>query len=368
MKITVVYVVNKLRNSGPVRVMLDIIKYLDMSRFAPVIVTLMEEDQSRSIKNTFEGLGVQIISYMYNFWQLEFQPSKIAKRIESECNSFENVIYHAHSYQANTIIANMSSKRTVATVHCISGEDYVINYGAIQGRYMSLRYRRNLKNIKYPVAISEYMADYYKSVAPHLKVITNGVDFIPGEIIDSEICKRKLGCQDRLVILVSGAFSKRKNQQLIIHELRNLSIDFLCIFIGKGDLLEKCKTLATGDDRFIFKGYVFNVQDYIKAADVVVSASLSEGMPLAVLESINIGSPVLLSSIPPHIEIYRKMKGIGVGIFHHSKKGGLLEEIRRFVPLDNLRRKQVANMAYSIYSATRMSDNYQELYSQIIND
>lgn len=364
MKITVVYVVNKLRNSGPVRVMLDIIKYLDKSRFVPVIVTLMEEDQSRSIKNTFEGMGVQIISYKYNFWQLEFEPSKIAKRIELECNSFENVIYHAHSYQANIILANMSSKQTVATIHCISGEDFVINYGSIQGRYMSLRYRRNLSNIRYPVAISEYMANYYKDVAPHLKVITNGVDFIPDKVEDPKIYKQELGCEDRFVILVSGAFSKRKNQQLIIQELKKLPFDFLCIFIGKGDLLEKCKELAEGDGRFIFKGYVFNVKDYIKAADIVVSASLSEGMPLAVLEAINMGCPVLLSSIPPHNEIYRRMSGLGAFVFDYLKEGSLSKAIEEIISLP-INRMDVSNAACTIYSARRMSESYQELYSKI---
>lgn len=53
----------------------------------------------------------------------------------------------------------------------------------------------------------------------------------------------------------------------------------------------------------VFHGFVDNVVPWLQASDLFVSASASEGMPLAVLEALSCGLPALLSDIPPHREI-----------------------------------------------------------------
>lgn len=365
MRVTIVYLVNKLRNSGPIRVMLDIIRHLDREQFTPVIITLTGEDKSRSIKDRFVSLGVEVVALDYNYWQLEFLPCRIAKHIESICRDYSNVVYHSHSYQANNILAHIKSHSAVATIHCISGEDYLMNYGALQGRYMSWRFRSALRRIAHPVAISDYMTAYYSPING-LQTIVNGVErYIATPKSQSEY-KRALGCEGKFVILVSGGFNKRKNQQLIINELKALDCDFVCIFIGKGDTLQQCTEAAAGDSRFRFDGYVFNVGEYLSAADVVVSASYSEGMPLAVLESLTMGCPVLLSNIPPHIEICNKMEGEGVQIFDISTSGSLAAAV--MVAMQQVcDREAIANRSYEIYSAKGMSENYQRLYLECIN-
>lgn len=365
MNVTIVYLVNKLRNSGPVRVMLDIVKHLNRELYTPVIITITPEDESRSIKDKFVSLGVEVIALKYSYLQMEFMPCRIAKHIESICRDYSNVVYHSHSYQANNILAHIKSHSTVSTIHCISGEDYLMNYGALQGRYMSWRFRSALRRIAHPVAISDYMTAYYSPING-LQTIVNGVErYIATPKSQSEY-KRALGCEGKFVILVSGGFNKRKNQQLIINELKALDCDFLCIFIGKGDTMQQCIELAAGDSRFRFDGYVFNVGEYVCAADVVVSSSYSEGMPLAVLESLTMGCPVLLSNIPPHIEICNKMEGEGVQIFDHSTSGSLAAAVVD-VMQRSYDRAAIANRSYEIYSAKVMSESYQRLYLECVN-
>jgi len=363
--INVVYLINQLRNSGPTRVLLDICKYLDRSIYNPIIVSLRADSTDRSIKHKFTELNIEIVEYKYKFWQLELWQKNISRTISNRFAKYQQVIYHAHGYHPNLILSYLRDQTTISTLHCISGESFVMNKGYLLGNYMSIRFRSVLKHIDYPIAISKYMQAYYMGVCDNIQVITNGVDFHIDNSLSKQQYKAKLGYPNQYIVLVSGAFSPGKNQRFIIEELKNTNLSFKCIFIGKGDLLAECKSLVSDDDRFEFKGYVFNVSDYINAADVVISASLSEGMPLAVLETINMGCPILLSNIPPHIEICDNMNGLGVHVFECQT--GRLSSLFKKVQLLNEDHNTIAERAYSIYSAENMSKEYQKLYNKAIH-
>lgn len=62
-----------------------------------------------------------------------------------------------------------------------------------------------------------------------------------------------------------------------------------------------------------FRGNVSNVFEYLKVADLFISASWAEGLPNSVLEAMGSGVPVLLSRvIEPHKEIYQLNSNIGM--------------------------------------------------------
>ena len=75
----------------------------------------------------------------------------------------------------------------------------------------------------------------------------------------------------------------------------------LLLLIGDGPLREACA--EQGVDSVLVTGQVDNVQDYLRASDVYVSSSMTEGMPLGVLEAMACGLPVLLSDIAAHREL-----------------------------------------------------------------
>lgn len=365
----IIYIISSLRKSGPVNVLYDICKMLDRSKFRPIIVTLKGEDKTRSIKDNFIDLGIEVYAFQFSNLQMELFPGRVARIIMNEIIINNKSVIHAHCYHASLIASHLKKYRSVETIHCIAEEEYNLTYGDIKGKYLMWRHIRNLKNIDYPVAISDYMFQYYKDICnKNLITIYNGVDFCRKKDVDIENLKDKLGIpRNKKIVLYSGFFSVRKNAKYIISELKSSKrSDFICVFIGKGDLLEECKSLVIDDPRFMFKGYVFNVSDYLSVADIYISASMSEGLPLAVLEALNMGVPSLLSAIPPHNEISTSMDLPSVRTFSLRTDG--LKTAFEDMYMNVFDRNAIAQKAFLLFSSETMTRKYEKLYNDIIEE
>jgi len=106
---------------------------------------------------------------------------------------------------------------------------------------------------------------------------------------------------DATVLLSVGEFTKNKNHKMAIEAISKLSRDDVYYIIcGRGKLLEECKEYAKGlglGSRVIFTGYRNDVQDYYKAADLFLFPSFREGLPVAVMEALASGLPVVCTNI-----------------------------------------------------------------------
>lgn len=83
--------------------------------------------------------------------------------------------------------------------------------------------------------------------------------------------------------------------------------DASLVFVGDGSLRGELETEAKAlgiADRVLFCGFVPNPLPVVKAARGLVLSSVYEGCPNAALEAYIVGTPVLLSDIPPHRAIF----------------------------------------------------------------
>lgn len=80
-------------------------------------------------------------------------------------------------------------------------------------------------------------------------------------------------------------------------------------------MLEECKQLAKGCPSIVFKGYTFNVDEYLKAADYAICASRSEGFGLSCVEALMTGVPVIASDIGPFRELQPGILNYKIYIF-----------------------------------------------------
>ena len=164
-------------------------------------------------------------------------------------------------------------------------------------------------------AMSGVMKRYLESlgVSTPIQVIPEGPDlerFRPiGSSEEKSHLRHKLGLEQGCqIILAIGQITPRKGTDVLIEAFARLCHDHpnaRLILVGpRSDLdreeltsfrerLQKTVMDANAQDRVNFTGTVNNVEDYIRAADMLVIASRREGVPNVMSEAMACGLPVI---------------------------------------------------------------------------
>ena len=144
-----------------------------------------------------------------------------------------------------------------------------------------------------------------------LIVIVNSFNEKKIESLSTQSNNKKLFSNlDGLKMVCVGTLNDNKNQIEVLNALKlSKRIRGQLIFLGGGPNRKKFEKYAETINSNVciqFKGKVsrdLTIQ-YMYEADIFLSLSKGEGMPLAVLEAMGAGCYAILSNIPPHSEIY----------------------------------------------------------------
>ncbi len=374
---TVVYLINQLKRSGPVNVLYNIVANLDYTEYKPIIIKLMQDDPAKSVTGLFEAQGIEVIGFNFSFWDLELRTIKVAEKINSCLCKFNADILHSHGYHPLLISSYIKKDiLKIDTQHCISIDSFRSSRGYIVGTYMHYRYRERLKKVTVGVAISESVKEYYHKSLPDLSqtLIYNGIDVVKFDMqnYDKSYWKEKIGVSGSQVLyVVVGHLSKLKNPLYVIKTftslldkgfLRNTTL----LFCGSGTEENKCKRLAYKYPQIIFKGFVPNVSDYLRAADVSICASKSEGFGLNFIEALASNALVLSNLIPAFNEfssIYPKLQKYQFSTQCQESLESRLCEIER-EGLEDI--NDVVDDVKNRFSATQMALEYMKLYEKCL--
>ena len=160
---TIVYIINQLRKSGPVEVLYNLVKNLHRFSVTPVIIRMMEDDTDRSITPAFKELGIEVLEFSYSFIDLELRTRWVAQSLEQLFVGRKVDLIHTHGYHPVLVASYMHLDcPKIETMHCICQEDFVSSKGKILGTYMNWRYLRHLKRLDAGVDISETGKMFYE--------------------------------------------------------------------------------------------------------------------------------------------------------------------------------------------------------------
>ena len=102
-----------------------------------------------------------------------------------------------------------------------------------------------------------------------------------------------------------GELNKRKNQIFLVKAMKKLP-DMKLMLVGDGKerkAIEKYIKKEGLDERVKITGFTKNVGEYLKSADLYVSASTIEGLPFNILEAMEAGLPIVATNIKGQADV-----------------------------------------------------------------
>ncbi|MGR8934300.1 MAG: glycosyltransferase family 4 protein [Gammaproteobacteria bacterium] len=265
------------------------------------------------------------------------------------------------------VLLRKSLRSTVFTVHnCYQNHKFKNRLLLIP---IFASYRRIVCCSK--ASLESFPAFYKWLGGKRLVAIENGVDM---ERIDRILGERKqrIDNRDRFTVISVGRLIKIKNPLTLINAFRQSALpESRLIFLGEGDLRGKMEdTIRASGLEVELAGLMprNTVFEALAQADVFVSTSFGEGLPIAVLEAMACGCPVILSDIQPHREIAAGTDFIPLIAPHDS--AGFAREISRFQSLSAAERSAVGEKCRAWveerFSLTAMHKRYFALYEQVL--
>lgn len=158
--------------------------------------------------------------------------------------------------------------------------------------------------------------------------------------LTKEQAKEKLGISEGEIVLLSvGDLNERKNHKVIINSLSLMQEKNVHLYIAGWDQLDgKLASLASElgvSDKVTFLGYTRQLSVYFSAADIFMFPSLQEGLPVALMEAMAMGVPVICSSIRGNTDLIKD--GEGGYLCKPTDSAGFAEKADFLIKNENIR-------------------------------
>jgi glycosyltransferase involved in cell wall biosynthesis len=143
-------------------------------------------------------------------------------------------------------------------------------------------------------------------------VIVNGVDAERIRALGArgDITRAGLGLRSDAPLLVTVArFDPVKGLDVLLRAMPALAARVPAVqllVVGDGPLRARLQALARevgAGDRVVFAGAIPDAARVLPLADLYVTASRGEGLPLALLEAMAVGLPVVATAVPGHTDV-----------------------------------------------------------------
>jgi glycosyltransferase involved in cell wall biosynthesis len=295
---------------------------------------------------------------------------KLVKRIRS--HKIDVIIsYHEKSDISNFLIKKLFGKRIIS-----------ISSKRDLGFKLNGRLRQLIKYItpKFDAvtapsnSIKEWLIDDFKLDKDNIHVIKNGVDLSSYPVITENeklLIKSQLNIPQVSRLMTSvGSLKSVKGHKYLLQSfatfLQRSKDDWLLVLLGDGELRGELESQAHElriQGSVLFTGYQTNVPKWLLASDLMVSATLSEGLSNALIEGCAAGCPVVATNVGGNPEIVRHgYNGLLVESESPEEMSEALIKLTESESLQGVMSVNSRNQALTEFSNTSMVDSLEALY------
>jgi glycosyltransferase involved in cell wall biosynthesis len=346
-------------------------KHIAGEEHCVVVLGLVDLSFIEQNKHRWEEINVKVIYCYASYLKLRRDLNEVLANYKKQGRMPIVHLHHPRSSMAVQLL-NLLFLRKVPTLCTIHN---MVNLFAFPSRFMWYVNFLAADRISF---VSHYAQSVFPGFLKMLRArcmhpIPNGVDIerVNRFIADSTAKSVPLDhsrTQNSFNLVNIGRLNKQKNQDWLIRLLTQLPEHVTLKIIGEGELCGELESLAAElgvSHRVRLTGLLPREQVYRELinADLFVSPSLWEGLPVAVLEAMALGQPVLISDIGPHKEIANYSSSVKILPIEASR---WIEEIKLFMQMDKSQLEAIGDrnreIVESNFSLDRMHEEYTQLY------
>lgn len=292
------------RGGGQV-VVAELLAHMDRDRFEAHVVAL---DGPRDMAGDFAALGCPPVV-------LDGSGPRLLAAVVGAVRSIEPDLIHVHSgrdRKLGQLAALLTRTPVVGHLHspwahleAMHRPDAGATTRAFSRSKAWLRRKVEEHTVVAYVAVGTAVADFHEpQMAAPVHIVHNGIDthrFAPATRESRDRARDLLGVpRDAPVVTFVGRLAEGKGQDTLISVVAELP-GVQLVLLGSGDRHAELVALARRsgvEDRVVFAGDRDDVADLLVSADLFAMASVSEGLPLSVLEALACGVPVVSYDLP----------------------------------------------------------------------
>jgi glycosyltransferase involved in cell wall biosynthesis len=276
-------------------------------------------------------------------------------------------VVHTHGYRADVIgglVARARRVRAVSTVHGFTG-------GGRRNRLNETVQVYALRRADAVLAVSRPLVDRLtRAGVPSAKItwIPNGFA-PPKQSITRAASRRALGIpDDALVAGWVGRLSPEKGADVMLHALALSDPAWRLSIVGEGVERERLREQAAAlgvADRVSWHGAVPNAGALMPAFDAFVLSSRTEGTPIALLEAMHAGVPIVATQVGGVPDVVTSDHALLVPPEQPAAIAAALAEIRRDPSAATRRTERARERVVQQFSAHAWIDAVEEVYRAI---
>lgn len=296
-RVNVLYVIWSLSLGGAERVVINLAKGLDKSKFNPIVCCLNDKG---AFAHELEAEGIEVIA-LHKRGKFDFS---ILHSLFSIFKQRGIHIAHTHLWGAN-FWGRIAAKR--ACVPVIIAHEHGIEAwrNAAHALFDKILYRHTDRVILVSQASQKLFLSKIKSDSFKCRVIYNGVDTekFNGYINPVEARMRLGLSQEDYAIASIGRLVTEKGHEYLFEAIKLMILKYPSLKVlvaGDGPekqrLIHKVKHLGV-QKNIIFLGARNDIAEILSASDLFVLSSTKEAFPISILEAMAVGRPVVATDV-----------------------------------------------------------------------